>query len=115
VSENSVLRGIFGSKREVVRGWRRLHNGKLHNLYTSLNIIKVLQSKRTWAVHVARMGEKRNLYKFWSEDLKGRDHSEDNRSWEDNIRMYLRETGWEDVDWIHLAHDKDQWQALVSI
>jgi hypothetical protein len=33
------------------------------------------------------------------------------RRWEDNIRMDLRETGWEDVDWIHLAQDRDQWEA----
>jgi hypothetical protein len=36
------------------------------------------------------------------------------RRWEDNIRMDLRETGWEDVDWIHLVQDRDQWQALVN-
>jgi hypothetical protein len=41
VSENRVLRRIFGPKREeVAGGWRRLHNEELHNLYTSLNIIK---------------------------------------------------------------------------
>jgi hypothetical protein len=36
------------------------------------------------------------------------------RSWEDNITMDLRETGWEIVDWIHLAQDRDQWQAVVN-
>jgi hypothetical protein len=34
--------------------------------------------------------------------------------WEDNIRINLRERGWEGVDWIHLAQDRDQWQALVN-
>jgi hypothetical protein len=35
--------------------------------------------------------------------------------WDDNIRMDLRrETGWEGVDWMHVAQDKDQWQALVT-
>jgi hypothetical protein len=29
------------------------------------------------------------------------------REWEDNARMDLREMGWEDVDWIHLAQDKE--------
>jgi len=33
--------------------------------------------------------------------------------WED-IRMYLREVGLEGVDWIHLAQDRDQWQAFVN-
>jgi len=36
------------------------------------------------------------------------------RRWEDNIKMDLREIGWEDVDWIHLAQDRDQWRALVN-
>jgi hypothetical protein len=44
VSENRVLRRVFGSKREeMAGGWRRLHNEKLHNLYASPNIIKVIK------------------------------------------------------------------------
>jgi hypothetical protein len=35
--------------------------------------------------------------------------------WEDNIRMNLGEVGWEGVDWMHLAQDRDQWQALVNM
>jgi hypothetical protein len=39
--ENKVLRRIFGPKREEVTGsWRRLHNGELHNLYASTNVIR---------------------------------------------------------------------------
>jgi hypothetical protein len=34
--------------------------------------------------------------------------------WEDNIRMDLRQKGWEDVDWIHLVHDMEQWWALLN-
>jgi hypothetical protein len=34
--------------------------------------------------------------------------------WEDNIRMDFREVGWEGVDWMHLARDRDQSRALVS-
>jgi hypothetical protein len=34
---------------------------------------------------------------------------------EDNIRMDLREMGWEGVDWMHLAQDRDQWRALVNM
>jgi hypothetical protein len=58
VSENRVLRGIFGSKREEVTGdWRRLHDEELRNLYASLNITKENRS-RTQKVEgcVARMG-----------------------------------------------------------
>jgi hypothetical protein len=34
--------------------------------------------------------------------------------WKDNIRMDLRKTGWEDVDWMHLGQHNDQWWALVN-
>jgi hypothetical protein len=34
--------------------------------------------------------------------------------WEDNIIMYLRETGWEVVDWMHVAQDRDHWRDFVS-
>jgi len=35
--------------------------------------------------------------------------------WEGNIRMNLWEIWWDGVDWIHLAGDRDQWQAVVSV
>jgi hypothetical protein len=42
-----VLRRIFGPKRdEVTGGWRKLHNEKLHNLYSSLGKIRMLKSRR---------------------------------------------------------------------
>jgi hypothetical protein len=36
------------------------------------------------------------------------------RRWEDNITVHLREIGWKDVDWIHLAKDRDHWWVLVN-
>jgi hypothetical protein len=36
------------------------------------------------------------------------------RRWEDGIRMDLRETGWEDVEWVQLAQDRGQWRAVVN-
>jgi hypothetical protein len=64
VFENRVLRRIFGPKRDEVTGeWRKLHNEELHILYSSPNIIRQIKSRRmTWAGHVARMGEERNVY-----------------------------------------------------
>jgi hypothetical protein len=45
--EKKVLRRIFGSKRNEVTGqWRRLHNGELHNLYPSPDIIRQIKSRR---------------------------------------------------------------------
>ena len=57
-NENKVLRKIYGPKRDEVRGtWRRLHNEKLHELYSSLNIIGVIKSRTMgWVAHVAPMG-----------------------------------------------------------
>jgi hypothetical protein len=47
VSENRVLRRIFGPKRgEVMGGWRKLHNEELHNLYSSSSIIRMIKSRR---------------------------------------------------------------------
>jgi hypothetical protein len=59
VFENKVLRRIFGPKGdEVTRGWRKLHNEKLHNLYYSPSIIRMIKSRRMrWAGYVARMDE----------------------------------------------------------
>jgi hypothetical protein len=65
VFENRLLRRIFGPKRNgVTGGWRKLHNEELHNLYSSLSIIRIIESRRMrWAGHVARLGEKRNVYR----------------------------------------------------
>jgi hypothetical protein len=47
VFENRVLRRIFGPKRdEVTREWKKLHNEELNNLYSSLNIVRVIKSRR---------------------------------------------------------------------
>jgi hypothetical protein len=57
--EDRVLRRIYGPKREEEAiGWRRLHNEELHKLDASINVIRVMKSKRMrYAGYVARMGE----------------------------------------------------------
>jgi hypothetical protein len=53
--------------------------------------------------------------KLLSQNLKGkRPFGRPRRRWEDNIRMDLREEGWEGVDWMHMTEDKDQWWAVVN-
>jgi hypothetical protein len=59
-----MLRRIFGPKREEDGSWRKLHNDELHSLYSSLNIVRVIKSRRMrWAGHVARIGEGRGVYR----------------------------------------------------
>jgi hypothetical protein len=64
VFEKRVLGRIFRPKRDgVTRGWKKLHNEELHNLFFSPSIIRIIKSSRMrWAGHVARMGENTNVY-----------------------------------------------------
>jgi hypothetical protein len=117
VFENRVLRIIFGPKRDgVTEGWRNLYNEELHNLYSSPSIIRIIKSRRMrWAGHVARMGEKRNLYKLLVGKPEGkRPLGRRRRRWIDNIKMDLLELGVSVVDWIGLAQDRYRWRALVN-
>jgi hypothetical protein len=75
-----------------------------------------ITSKRMrWTGHVARMGEKRNAYRILLGKPEGkRPLGRPRRSWVDNIKMDLTEIGWDGVDWIDMAQDRDQWRALVN-
>jgi hypothetical protein len=77
VFENRVLR-IFRPKREEDGLWRKLHNDKLHSLYSSPNIVRVIKSRRMrWVGHVACMGRGEVFTGFWFGGPKVRDHWED--------------------------------------
>jgi hypothetical protein len=87
--------------------WRKLHNEELHNFYPSTSKIRMIKSRRMrWAGHVARMREKRSAYRI----LVGRPRCR----WVGNIKMDLREIGWDSVDWIDMAQDRNQWRVLVN-
>jgi hypothetical protein len=66
VFENRVLIRIFGSKTvEVMGEWNKLHNGELHDLYSSPTIVWAIKWRRMkWARHVAQMGEGRGMYRI---------------------------------------------------
>jgi hypothetical protein len=58
----------------------------------------------------------RNTYKILVSKPEGRKpHRRPRHRWEDKIIMDLREIGWEVVDWMHLAQDRDQWWAHVNM
>ena len=64
--ENRVLRRIFGPKRDEVTGeGRKLHNEELNDLYFSPDIVRLIKSRRIiWGGgHVARMGQRRGVYR----------------------------------------------------
>ena len=65
VFENRVLRRIFGAKWDEVTGeWRKLHNEELNDLYCSPNVVRVIKWRGVrWAGNVARMGERRGVYR----------------------------------------------------
>ena len=110
--ENMVLRRIFGPRRvEVMGEWR-----KLHDLYCSPNIVRVIKSRRMrWAGHVARMGEERGVYRVLVGKPEGRRPLwRPRRRWVDNIRMDLQEVGCGYMDWIELPQDRDRQWALVN-
>jgi hypothetical protein len=60
VFENRVLKRLSRPKRdEVTEGWRKPHNEKLHDLYFSPSIIRIIKSRRMgWVWRVARMGRR---------------------------------------------------------
>jgi len=77
VLENMVLRRIFGLRREEVKvEWRRLHNKKLNDLYSSPNVVRVIKSRRMrWAGHVACMGEERSCIGSWWGNRRERENT----------------------------------------
>ena len=105
------VRRIFGPRRDEVTGeWRSLHNEELNDLYSSLNIVRVIKSRRMrWAGHVARMGEERAVCRVLVGKPEGR-----RPLGRPNIRIDLQEVGCGYMDWIGLAQDRYRWRTLVS-
>jgi hypothetical protein len=100
----------------VTGKWRKLYNEELRDLYYSPSIIRIIKSRRMrWSGHVARMGEKRTVYRLLVGKPEGRRPlGRPRRRLVDNIRMDLGEVEWGYVDWIGLAQDRNRWRALVN-
>jgi hypothetical protein len=79
-----------------VRGeWRILHSEEFNDLYSSLNIVRMTNSRRMrWKEHVSRRGDSRGIYRILVGKLEGkRPLGRPGHSWEDNIKMDLQEVG----------------------
>jgi hypothetical protein len=75
----------------------------------------IISRRMRWAGHVARRAETRNAYRI----LVGKPEGETplgrrRRRWVDSIKIDVREIGWDGMEWIELAQDRDQWRALVN-
>ena len=101
---------------EVTVEWRKLHKEELNGLYFSPKIVRVINSRRMrWMGHVARMGERRGVYRVSVGKPEGkRPLGRPRRRWVDNIKMDLQEVGCGNMDWIELAQDREKWRALVN-
>jgi hypothetical protein len=99
---------------------RTLHNEELIDLYSSPNIVRVINSRKMrWAEHVAGMGESRGVYRVLVGNLRERDHLGDpgvdgRIIYNCILRWDLHEVGCGDMDWIELAQDRDRWRAFVN-
>jgi hypothetical protein len=83
-------------------------------LYSPPIIIRIIKSRRMrWAGPCSTNGEKRNAYRLLVGKPEGK-RPLGRRRWVDNIRMYLGEVGWGDVDWIGLAKDRNRCRVLVN-
>jgi hypothetical protein len=86
--------------------WRKLHTGKIHNLYLSPDIIRQIKSRRMrWVGHVARMGEGRNTYRLLVGKLEGKRPFERPRHrWDQNgLRQVVWVGGWSGFTWLRIG------------
>jgi hypothetical protein len=117
VFANRVVRRIFGTKRNGVKGgWRKLHNEELHNLYSSPSIIGIIKSRRVrWAGNAAHIGENRNVYRLLVGKPEGKRPLGKPRCRRiANIKMKLLKIGLCFVGWIGLAQDRYSLRSLKN-
>jgi hypothetical protein len=104
-----VLTRIFGPKGdEVTVEWRKLHNEELNDLFSLPNILWVIKSRRMkWAGHVARMRNRRGVYRILVDKCEGkRSLGRPRRRWEDNSQMELQEVAcgvWTGPSWLRIG------------
>jgi hypothetical protein len=88
----------------------------LQKLYSSSNIVRVIKSGiMSWAVHVARIGNRKGVFRVLVGKREGkRPLGRPRRRWEDNITLDLQEVVCGVMDSIELAQDRERWRAIVN-
>jgi hypothetical protein len=83
-------------------------------LYTSPSLIRIIKSRRMrLAGHATRMGEKSDTYRILVRKPEEKRRLRRPRArWVENIKMDLREIGWDGMEWIDLAQEMDRWGLL---
>jgi hypothetical protein len=92
--ENRMLRRKFVPNTDVIKGgWRQLHSEELHNLYSSLNVIRMMKSGRMrWTRHIAHMGDKRNANRILVGNIEARGPLRRlGHRWENSIKIDFKE------------------------
>ena len=114
VFEKRILRRIFGPKRNAIEGWRRLSDEKLHILYRSSNIVRMIKSKKLrWAGHLAEWKKGKSACIILTGNSTGKRLLGKSRyGWKLNIEMDLKEMDINTRNWIELAQNRDHWSAL---
>ena len=102
--------------RDENEEWKRLHNEKLHTLYRSSNLFRVIKCKRLRCTgRVARMKDGRSAFNVLTvKSTRMRPLGRPRCRWEDDIRMYLKEIGINMRNCGNSAKDWDYWRALVN-
>jgi hypothetical protein len=97
--------------------WKTLHNEDLFALYSSSTIVRVMTlRKMRWAGYVASMGDRKDAYRLLVGRPDGRTPLvRPRRRWQDNIKTYVQEEEWIDMERIDLAQDRDRWRAILNV
>jgi len=93
VFESRILRRIFRPKtHKVTEQWRKLHNEELNDLYSSSNFFRAIKSRiMRLAGHVARIGERRGVYRILMGKPEGKNPlGRTRRRWEDNVKIDIK-------------------------
>jgi len=79
--------------------------------------VGVIKSRKMrWSGYVARMGERRGVYRVLvGKPVGKRPLKRTRHRWEDNIKMDFQEVGCGRMDWIELSQDRERWWELVNV